>query len=237
MPERRLTADNVDGLDNHQQKHQRLKIIPIVKNTIGLYTSQKTSKNYKYSKENIGRTYRFPLLCIRVSSHTHLQTQTFIWLWIIVHTWDQRHFTQEPWTTSGKTGLCFCRRLTWVILHSYTLLDTIALTKTCLQTCKQNKKKPHKVMLLWLLGGDFASLSLWLDGNNLYVINSTQSIFHSAVTSLDGYKDHFCLIQVWKYNGFTSKLTSYLKWQLRAWWYCLWRSFIVTRLVFLIKIF
>lgn len=51
-------------------------------------------------------------------------------------------------------------------------------------------------MLLWLLGGDFASLSLWLDGNNLYVINSTQSIFHSAVTSLDGYKDHFCLIQV-----------------------------------------
>lgn len=58
------------------------------------------------------------------------------------------------------------------------------------------QEKPHKVMLLWLLGGDFASLSLWLDGNNLYVINYTQSIFHSAVTSLDGYKDHFCLIQV-----------------------------------------
>lgn len=175
-----LTTTNKSTRDSSSQ------IVPIVKNTIGLYTSQKTSKNYKYSKEKTGQ-HTGSLYSAFVRPATPIFKFKPLSGSELLYTPETRGlFTQEPWTTSGKTGLCFCRRLTF-----YTLLDTIALTKICLQTCKQNKKKTHKVMLLWLPGGDFASLSLWLDGNNLYVINYTQSIFHSVITSLYGYKDHF----------------------------------------------
>lgn len=54
---------------------------------------------------------------------------------------------------------------------------------------KQEKNPQSNVIVV--TGWRFCITELWLDGNNLYVINYTQSIFHSVITSLYGYKDHF----------------------------------------------